>query len=914
MEASWRAVSLSDVSEEALESAFEKLGLKWTSVLHVTATSALAHAMRARGLRALTIQDLIDLVVWTAVPSESMAYTAYPTFEKLDVEVFEDARASWASGVARLTLALGVEAESSIRRCLLREPGQREAKALMHSTSDLCRAFVSLAASGVRPDCLPSASPAADLAVKAWSVVEADVPTLFQTRADLWSEIPDEVTSLRGRIDAVLTHLLGTADDQVDVAYHGFYFFTAPQWAWFQRLRGQSRVTQLFVVHDDGESQRFEIWRQFFVDTLSMPDVQRLPVAVRESVKGGVSLLDDALSGQTVTNIGGERVQVIRYPSPSQFAAAWRYQKTAGAAHGGKAQLFAAGAEDIERMIGRFDSDTIDESVSLMELPVGQFLLALHDSLQTDGEALSVKLSSGRLLDMVSSGMLDAAAGPSEPSQHISAIRKAMPFFDGLVALDDWSTRAAELTDAIARIHRGFPRRGEHTRDIARIDDTVGNPFRLAPWLDLTPNEAAAVAQAVQRVAEIAAQLLAASTVAEYMGEVKKRLEPQLESLPEEIRDQIGKKLSPLFEVDREGTLGVDVAAIKSAVEIVLGRRVGFEQLRHQDTHAMRNLDALAFAAPSGQVHVANLSDRAFPAAFEAIPWPFDLPSVLGSEGVPSAARDILALRDSTSSLGDLYLFGLALGTAHSGVELVLSWMAEVGPERLNPSPLLALVMDPGVRAAFPELRSMLGGVRVEDGDPSMAGFPALPPVLPRGWTRDDAAIAEAIDRLNQTALSSAFACSRRFALQWALGSSAAYGGEHQHAMLFGNLDAALQSDDTPWKMSAGRARDLVTLGWRQMTRGQRESSIYKRAVQPPGKRSADWRWIFTLAGQNPGTDRVSAAYRAAADGRRLPGPELVAPADGLHIPLADPRLQLSDCEACPVRSRCGIAIYPERR
>lgn len=906
MEKNWRAVASGDISEPALKEIFSREELSWADTLHVTATSSLAREMRAHGARALSIQDLIDLVVWTADDDLADAYLSYPTFAGQPADVHRVARSDWASRVTRRRLELGIEAEMAIRSHLHHVAGGPELDVLRRSAADLRRGFLSLASSGVEPRQIQSTDALISAAVEAWVAMEAKVPQLVQVRADLWVDSGPAVSSLHERLAAVLSHLLMGEPEHIQVAYHGFYFFTAPQWAWFQRLRARDQVAQIFLVHDDGIGRRFETWRRFFVSSLAMPRVERAFVRSPVDQTRGPALLDAALSGRTVPSTI-DNLRVVSYRSPAQFSAAWRRLKEEATS----ARLFAAGTEDVQRMMRRFDSDSPGELVSLAELPPGQFLIALHDCLEEDGGGrVSVRLSADRLLDMAASGALDGPGGASAPSLHIAAIGRSMPYFDGLREIGDWKERAEKLASAVADVHHGFPVRGAAGHDIDRVDQAARNPLRLAPWLDLTVEESTVVGLAIERAADLADGLVKSLSIATYLDEVKARLRPQLRTLPPEVAAEIEQKLRPLFEVDRKGSMAVDVTAVKSAVEIVLGRKAEVGPDSDADTYALRNLDALAFAPSAGPVHVANLSDRAFPSQPEATPWPFDWGCIEGAPSVRSEIKEILALRHETSALSDLYLFGLALGSVRPGAELTLSWMTEFRADSLNPSPLLSLILNSEVRADVADLRLAIGGLSIEHGDFDDGEVAVQPQPPVKRWGRNDAAITQAVSRLNPASTAAAFACARRFVLQWALGDSPSFGSTHHHSMLYGNLEAALQR--MPRRLSAARAHAIVLAGWQQLTEAQRESSLGKSAVKPLAvRRSARWQWIYTLAGQEVGGGALGDAYRAAFRGRR-PSAAQAVPDDGFAIPPSTPPLEV--CEACPVRSRCTVAVFRERR
>lgn len=159
--------------------------------------------------------------------------------------------------------------------------------------------------------------------------------------------------------------------------------------------------------------------------------------------------------------------------------------------------------------------------------------------------------------------------------------------------------------------------------------------------------------------------------------------------------------------------------------------------------------------------------------------------------------------------------------------------------------------------------------------------------------------VARAVSLVDTAAASSAYACPRRFALQWAMGPSGAFQSEHHQTMLFGNVIGALVRTG---RMTAGEAAQVSSDLWRHLTTGERLSSLERRVVKPEPP-SAQPEWILTFEGRSGGSRPVDLAYRAAVV-RNLPEPERLAPDDGNFLPPGpeDP----TSCDFCPVRPRCA--------
>ena len=150
-------------------------------------------------------------------------------------------------------------------------------------------------------------------------------------------------------------------------------------------------------------------------------------------------------------------------------------------------------------------------------------------------------------------------------------------------------------------------------------------------------------------------------------------------------------------------------------------------------------------------------------------------------------------------------------------------------------------------------------------------------------------------------------ACARRFAIQWALGDSASFTGNHHHAMLYGNVLGALERRPA---VDNAEARRIVDDMWRHLTLGERASSLAKRVVKPGQAAVEDW--TQTLEGKSAGTDPLSVAYQSAKTRDGLPVPlETMIPDSQAILPA---RLeQVADiCGNCPVRNNCRVWFDPD--
>jgi hypothetical protein len=921
MNSRWCAWALPEVTEGVLREAFARQGLVWEGCLHVAATGSLAKAMRRTGTPALSIATLLDIVAWSGMPADrAKDPSEFPSLTSVvdgRVKEFDAALKQWSNEIAGRHLSLGVSADLRLRRFLDTDAPDREAsRVLRRAVRDLRRSVQAAATAGFQPDDFEDADAVPRVALAAWRRLDTELPELFRLRDDVWID-PEEfadgstprAVQLRERIEAILDQLLAGPGGRWTIAYHGFYFFTPHQWAWFQLLRSHGKIDQHFIVHDDGSGRAFETWRRYFDERWEMPRPESVSGLTPPATPDGsrARALAAALSGSDVpASTKSQPTRLVECTSSTEFIELWRLQRSKALADDRpKPVLFAAGAGDIERMVQRLDFDPSTAAVNLAELPIGQFLLALHSCVETraDGRHRLV-LNRAQLVDMVASRLLDVGHSERDPSVHVAAFERAMPFFDDCTLLADWVARAQVLERLVVSEVSAFGQRTTGLTDRQRIQVAVSNPLRLVPWADLSELEVSVVRETIGRVTELAERVMSAEgrDPNQYLGWIREQLRRGMANLPPEERRVVEDKLRGVGTMS-EGEF--DVEGIIDVVHLLLGRQAefGFDGDSENDSvvaRELRNLDALGFAPSRADVHIANLVDTEFPARFQAFRWPFVERLLKPSRQISTVSVEIFRTREETAALSDLYLFWLALCGVDSSATLTLSWIAEMGNEIRNPSSLVMLIAALDHKEKV--LRDAVGGLVVERADQSMK-LPAdrtLPALRAPQCTNEE--LISAISQLDPSATSASFVCARRFALQWAMGPSGAFQTAHTQRMLFGNVQGALEKNRR-WAVAPSAAIRLTKDLWRQFTRGERMSSQKKRVVNPSG--GAPWEWIYTLGGQGKGTDGLSMAYQAARDGSH-PLPETIVPLGGV---LPTPTVSERACNMCPVKPRCALHV-----
>ena len=383
-----QALALPRVSREAIiEALRQEAGLGWDQVTHVTATTTLARAIQDGGAAALPVATLLDLVTLPGLPDGlDLSLDAFPEPDALvrSKMAYRAQVREWQQEASGRRLRTGIQVDDSLRRFVRENAQGRVGRALLASRRQYATTVHALVAAGVRPQRLVAQDPPGQLAARAWTQAEVDVPALGAPRDLLWVDLDDlaagttpEARDLTRRIGSALRKAYGDAPRRT-VVHHGFYFYSPVQWALFQALARVPGVDQVFIVHDDGENPAFSTWRYFFRSEWQMP-VPR-PVHVAHDLTPAASAFRDVLTGVGAGTPTG--VEVVECRSPAELVRLWRAE-TAGDKPA--PARFAASAEQVERYVGRLgrqvardEGDDEPPAPTLSQLPVGSFLLALH--------------------------------------------------------------------------------------------------------------------------------------------------------------------------------------------------------------------------------------------------------------------------------------------------------------------------------------------------------------------------------------------------------------------------------------------------------------------------------------------------------------------------------------------------------
>ncbi|MBM4202400.1 MAG: hypothetical protein FJ189_14115, partial [Gammaproteobacteria bacterium] len=457
------ALATASVREGDLQELFASRNLPWDDACHVSATSSLFSELDRARLKAISIASLIDLLVYSrATAGRPIDLGQYPasTAGQPNSSEHKAAIKTWAGLISGLRLQTSVRFDETLRRAYEADgTDARLMSVLLHGRRDLQRVLQSLIAAGFKPcdDDLKPASELGRVALRVWRQAEACIPSLSWIRDDLWSSDAAVRADVLSHLKAVLEHTFGLRD-RWTLVYHGFYFFTPPQWALFQLLREAEFVNQVFVVHDNGTSPVYEIWRRFFNEALEMPtpsfDARRSPAATAAG-----TAMEAALSGRQVDAAATkDALRILECPTVADLVSEFTRARTAanqGEADRGESAiqrgqppyLYAAQRAEIARIWDRLAPDqTNGTDVRLAQLPIGTFLLRLHECIQPGSSpgSWSLVLTEDAVRDLVHCGFV---LPKQSPHWHEAprAIRQALPFFRGCQHAPEWLERARQL-------------------------------------------------------------------------------------------------------------------------------------------------------------------------------------------------------------------------------------------------------------------------------------------------------------------------------------------------------------------------------------------------------------------------------------------------------------------------------------
>jgi hypothetical protein len=798
----------------------------------------------------------------------------------------------------------------------LREREGEHARSLWTGRGALLDAIVALEENGFAPTDLRADEELSETekqAAKAWQHLRDQTLLTLEVRDPVWNAGANQLLEAFGRAwkeDDLCGH--APSNVAVTLVFHGLYYYTPRQWAFFRQAQ-ECGFDCVFVVHDDGVSLEFETWRPFFpkVPQTSVSKLTLPAPALRAALTRPAAALRAALTGQAM-DLNDEDLRLLKFRNAGEFLRHPDVRAALEARPGTPDDpdasrsitqiplLYAADVGTVKRYFRLMDYSEAHEKADLGSLPAGRMLLRLHDAVHTDVKRRTFfRLTHDIVRDVFESGYL-----PEQGADLTPLYMQVAGYFEDCGPLKDWIERANQLV-----LFSNAARKMEGDED--ELARRISNPLRRFPWGDLPQGAAERVAHGLQAIARQLEKLFGDPAchgerdMAVQLKDMREILERGLTAVPQAERGRIGAMLDVMYDpksppTDARASLLALVDTVRAFLSPKADEEDGDPDEVAEDTEKasgtvrpLRALDRYLVQPRRGGLHLVTMADLSFPRRVEPVKWPFRLDSLRAeSSGLSDDAkhaRRLLEARRMYATQSDLYLLHVAMQSADSGPEtgpVTLSWVEEWERRTMGPSPFVNLLR---------KLRDTDDGVEVKQSSeeakpaappapvPVRAPVPSAPVFMPRG------------------AVAAAHHCRRRFVLQWITGRTVAFRARHHHAILHGNVRNLL-----------GQAGDLMNLATPFLFDAERDSSERKARVQPNGP-SAHPAWVLTLSGRKDGKDRLSAAYRYAmgngaippglddGDAKLLPnGLSRVDKANEKQLP--KPR---NLCERCPVRASC---------
>ena len=904
----FEAIQLESVRRSDLQEALRARGLAWEDASHVTATSSLAGAFwRAEDL-AVSIAVLIDLIIVGGRagdgPGSLEKFPAANDFRNLPA--YQEKLELWSNAVDGARMRRSMKIDDELRQfARKRTVDKAEATLLVRERREFQRAMQTLVAAGLSPDSeeFNPLTALAKTARDAWRTIETAFNEVGHVRQDLWENHNEP--EVIARCHATLGRAFGPRE-RWTIIHHGFYFYTPPQWALFRMLREGGLVNQYFIVHDDGALPMFEIWRRFFSSRWMMPEPKRPVGAAVHSVTPQASAFRAAWRGERIEAARLENaLKIIEYRSPAEFVRSTLHDgivQTGAGKH--PPRLFAAQQEAIARYCDRLGPLAEGGRSVLAQLPVGAFLLQLHECIQgSDSGAVQLVLTADAVRDIATSGFLTLSKGMSSIASLRAALARAMPFFRDCRFASEWDERATSLERTVVDTVSRLGGREISDSDVKRLKTAIDNPMRLAPWADLSKSEVEAIRLSIHAITHLLKELAKTERIRfkEHADFITSHIKRGVEALSQEEQKRIASQLDG-FSIGLTGD--IDVTGLVDVVKILLGRSTdpddgdsSTNRQAHQGAiQPLRALDSLGFVASSRPIHLGNLADGAFPSAVPAIGWPFRREDIADPFHI---GRGLLETRSEHAALGDLYLIWLALDGVEPNVPVTLSWISEIAGDPRNLSAVLGMLRKPTERS-LDAVAEKIGGLEIASplsagGAPERFRSPIVPPSIA---THQE--LVAALAKVPKAVAAMALACPRWLANNWLFGPTAAHSADFQHFRLYGNLLGALQKGhgiDQPI------AKEWVDGLWRFLSSGERASSIARSVVK--ANNGARSQWILTLEGRKDGRSPIALAYQSAAGYTSPIALKVLGDtAAGFQPPPTNGK-RGDICKFCPAQSRC---------
>ena len=905
-------LKMASVQQPQIVHALQEEGVEWQQALHITTTTSLRRTIIETDGFALLMQQFIDLIITPTIPNRDQRTNHHKPFlfpitefpHRNDAN-FADRHRDWINHITSYRMQFALRFNNLLRRQLRIANSTIEsdiARTIYESRQTFLKSIQNLIGSGITPDEINTDDPVVQLATRIWRTIEAheSLADITQIRTDLWIdplEFQEQYTprsqSLRQRIEQALARLFVNNTEPRTIVYHGFFYYNPPQWALFHLLKHSPNLRQIFIVHDDGQNPAFESWRKYYDARWLMPPAKI--VATSHTPTPAADALTKAFQGAHIdASQLNAHLNLLECGTPAEFVMHInQHAALINTAHPPK--LYAADASTMNRYVERLGISSQHALIDLSKLPIGSFLIRIHECIPTHKRE-HVQFTVAGIHDIIASGYLLIEGNPCQQLAHIW--QQVSPFFAGCTTADSWKNRARVLHKQLHNIALQNPPK-DTTDDFTRINDAAFNLYRLAPWADITVEQARLIRRIIYEIDRLVNSIADKEQVQleKHFSFLRRELASAMRHTPPEKRAEIEAKLTGIgMQPDQE----VFVDELIDVVHMILGRTIpvdatgeDIEPEYPNIVAGIRSVDTLAMQPTPTAIHIANLADGSFPTNHTAIGWPFSINDI--SNHAEMLSMQLQKTRVQYAQLGDLYLLWVALdGVINQPI--TLSWISNIAGDLYNRSALLELLALPAKRHGIQHIAQQIGGLSTQKTQPPYFGDELLFPPKPHHirYKHSDDSVWQ---HIHPYAKAAHVICHRRFVLQWALGPHIGFGTSHTQTMLYGNLIGASELPTSDIEET------IVTNLWDFLTEGERASCRNEKRV---GISGADPAWLHILAGSKHDSTMQSLAYKTALGTYKQP---LNRNAPDTFIPDGQLQHAKHNCERCPVRLRCAVAL-----
>ena len=387
-----------------------------------------------------------------------------------------------------------------------------------------------------------------------------------------------------------------------------------------------------------------------------MPKVQLIDA--KDEVSKQALLFRQALGGNPVRTSGlNGQIDIKECKNPAEFVRQLNLDRAIRPKEFEREPLaYASGSADLKRITRRLSRTSADGLVDLSQLPIGTFLLSVHECIKRKrNQKVSIELASRPILDMISSGYLDDAHNSC--SESLSMIERVMPFFSDCTDKTSWQLRAESFHRLVADevVRRGA--RQDDQSDLVYMKQSANNILRRVPWLDVSLGDAELVKKTINKICDLITGIASGEEIklTSYMDFLGKYLERALREVPQADRQEVMEKFTS-FKFKNDESVFID--DLVDIVHLLISRENDFDFNNENDFELddvvteLRALDALGFKRLDRGIHLANLADGIFPSKVGTIGWPFRIEDIeLDQDDLSPVSVEILKARAQNSAL-----------------------------------------------------------------------------------------------------------------------------------------------------------------------------------------------------------------------------------------------------------------------